>query len=156
MRPALPGAVIHEGAVYSHLILTCLFLRFSVVGRALAFSRYERGKGGSPYAATRGATARFSSPAVVYPCLGRKNRTRGHTRRDRGVSVLAHCAVAKDERGPGQRPGKQAGGVKPHALLASLGSVKGGMIAPGGASNGGGFRMSFGCGQGHFRRAAGF
>ena len=66
----------------------------------------------------------------------RKNRTRGHTWRDRGVSHLAPL------RGGGRTgvqgavpPAKQADGVKPDALLASLGS-----------DGPGEFRMAFGCG----------
>jgi len=64
---------------------------------------------GSPHEATQWPTARFSSSAVIVADRGSKDGTRGHTWRDTGVSVLARCLAARNERGPGQRP-EQAGG----------------------------------------------
>ena len=94
-------------------VFILLIFRTSADPRVSVFCRGPQrcwlGKAESPHVVTRGPTPRFSSSAVTSSDRGRKSRTRGHTRRDRGVPVLVRCVAGGETGVLGVSPG-QAGG----------------------------------------------
>ena len=132
-RPALPGAVNREGAVYSPLTLTCFFFellslivfwRFALVEGSVGAKMVDRHTG------PHGGQQRVFLPLPLpYSARGGKiahRATRGATgaaslRLLRGGGITGVQGAAP--------PAKQADGVKPDALLASLGSDKTGNFA---------------------------
>ena len=83
MRPALPSAVNREGAVYSPLTLTCLFLRFSAGDRPSAFALKRRDLHTWPH----GGQRRVFLPLPLHPLTEDVKIAHGGTRSATGAHL---------------------------------------------------------------------